>query len=62
MTILQVLLVFFDKWCTKTNFRVRGWVVCAYFRKESPKALEAYLHALHLLTTVDEGLQNLGET
>ncbi|KAM9495685.1 protein saal1 isoform 2-T2 [Clarias gariepinus] len=28
-------------------------------RKESPKALEAYLHALQLLTTVDEGLQNL---
>ncbi|KAI5614855.1 protein saal1 [Silurus asotus] len=27
-------------------------------RKESPKALEAYLHALQLLTTVDEGLQN----
>ncbi|TSK13451.1 Protein saal1 [Bagarius yarrelli] len=28
-------------------------------RRESPKALEAYLHALQLLTTVDEGLQNL---
>ncbi|XP_060770500.1 protein saal1 [Neoarius graeffei] len=28
-------------------------------RKESPKAVEAYLHALQLLTTVDEGLQNL---
>ncbi|KAK2834719.1 hypothetical protein Q7C36_015420 [Tachysurus vachellii] len=28
-------------------------------RKESPKALEAYLHALQLLTTVDEGVQNL---
>ncbi|XP_058263408.1 protein saal1 isoform X2 [Hemibagrus wyckioides] len=28
-------------------------------RKESPKALEAYLHALQLLTTVDEGMQNL---
>lgn len=28
-------------------------------RKESPKALEAYLHALQLLTTVDEGLQYL---
>lgn len=32
------------------------------FRKDSPKALEAYLHALQLLTTVDEGLQDLGET
>ncbi|XP_072528393.1 protein saal1 [Salminus brasiliensis] len=28
-------------------------------RKESPEALEVYLHALQLLTTVDEGVQNL---
>ncbi|KAK1789707.1 hypothetical protein P4O66_015597 [Electrophorus voltai] len=29
-------------------------------RKEGPEALEAYMHALQLLTTVDEGLQHLG--
>ncbi|XP_076847051.1 protein saal1 isoform X2 [Brachyhypopomus gauderio] len=28
-------------------------------RKESPEALDAYIHALQLLTTVDEGLQHL---
>ncbi|XP_026877225.2 protein saal1 isoform X2 [Electrophorus electricus] len=28
-------------------------------RKEGPEALEAYMHALQLLTTVDEGLQHL---
>lgn len=42
--------------------------VCAWFdriellcRSESPKGLEVYLHALQLLTTIDEGIQMFGE-
>lgn len=31
-------------------------------RSESPAGLEVYLHALHLLTTVDEGLQAYGKS
>lgn len=36
-------------------------MVCMSFRKESPEGLEVYLHALQLLTTIDEGVQYLGK-
>lgn len=36
--------------------------VLNYFcRSESPNGLEVYLHALQLLTTIDEGIQTLGK-
>lgn len=33
-----------------------------FHRTESPNGLEVYLHALQLLTTVDEGIQTLGKS
>lgn len=32
-----------------------------FCRSESPHGLEVYLHALQLLTTIDEGLQTFGK-
>lgn len=38
------------------------WIcVCVCVRSESPEGLEVYLHSLQLLTTVEEGMQALGE-
>lgn len=33
-----------------------------FHRSESPNGLEVYLHALQLLTTIDEGIQTFGKS
>lgn len=35
--------------------------VCVCLRSESSEGLEVYLHAIQLLTTVDEGIQAMGK-
>lgn len=36
-------------------------VLNCFHRSESPNGLEVYLHALQLLTTIDEGIQSFGK-
>jgi len=52
--VLMMLIYLID-----AQFSTLSW---CFHRSESPIGLEVYLHALQLLTTVDEGIQTLGKS